>query len=320
MGRSSIISTVVIIAGALLLVSHLLAPRIQSFVTYGATWPTTRIPVRYCINTANPQRFDNGQELISDAEFITLVRAAFQKWEDVSGAYIAFRYDGTCSSDPTDLFDGVTVVGWGTPDPGATGQATIRAQGSGILEGGIVLCSSRCNPHYDDNAAIYKQIFRERLFPDLVLHEAGHLLGLGHSDDPCSVMAVSSPCRGSAVLQADDIQGVQALYPEPTSPTPTPTLTPTAAPTPTPTPTPTPLPALIIEQQLAGIAGKYDFVFGWQEGSQSWTWYIAGASGNTLQGLQTGRGYFIFMKQAATLAYGGRSWALAAGWNLIGFY
>ncbi|HKZ51428.1 MAG TPA: hypothetical protein VJ256_06680, partial [Dehalococcoidia bacterium] len=85
-------------------------------------------------------------------------------------------------------------------------------------------------------------------------------------------------------------------------------------------PTPVPLPKPPIEEQLASIAGKYDFIFGWQEEHQSWAWHIPEALGSSLQELQPGKGYFIWMKEAAAMTHGGRSWALLARWNLIGFY
>ena len=44
----------------------------------------------------------------------------------------------------------------------------------------------------------------------VVLHEAGHALGLGHSDNPSSVMYPYY--RQDAALTADDIAGIQALY------------------------------------------------------------------------------------------------------------
>jgi len=93
----------------------------------------------------------------------------------------------------------------------------------------------------------------------VALHELGHSLGLGHSDDPSDVMYPYY--KMVTTLNSGDIAAVQTLYasgpavvpgttPAPTpTPTPTPvappslpTPTPTPAPTPTPTPTPTPAP------------------------------------------------------------------------------
>jgi hypothetical protein len=68
----------------------------------------------------------------------------------------------------------------------------------------------------------------------VALHEAGHALGLGHSDRPGSVMYPYYHL--STGLTDDDIAGIRALYGSTETPNPTP------PPTPPPTPTPT-LPA-----------------------------------------------------------------------------
>ena len=74
----------------------------------------------------------------------------------------------------------------------------------------------------------------------VVLHETGHALGLGHSDQPGSVMyAYYHIATG---LSADDIAGIRALYGSNTT---------TAAP-PTPTPVPTPL----TSRRVPGWAGS----------------------------------------------------------------
>jgi len=62
----------------------------------------------------------------------------------------------------------------------------------------------------------------------VTLHELGHALGLGHSDNPADVMYPYY--KRNTGLQAGDIAAIQTLYAAQTS----------AAPTPAPTPTPTP--------------------------------------------------------------------------------
>src|SRR5690349_12027004 len=72
----------------------------------------------------------------------------------------------------------------------------------------------------------------------VALHEAGHALGLGHSDVPGAVMYPYY--KLSTGLAADDIAAIQALYGSagPSAPAPKPNPTPTPNPSPTPTPTP----------------------------------------------------------------------------------
>ena len=86
----------------------------------------------------------------------------------------------------------------------------------------------------------------------VALHEAGHALGLGHSDRPGSVMYPYY--RLSTTLSDDDIAGIRALYgsnvgaPPPATPPAPPTPTPPAPPKPTPAPaTDTVAPTLSID-------------------------------------------------------------------------
>jgi hypothetical protein len=73
----------------------------------------------------------------------------------------------------------------------------------------------------------------------VVLHEAGHALGLGHSDQPGSVMYPYY--RMSTGLTADDIAGIQDLYGAPRAGTPpAPPATPPAPPVTPPAPPVTP--------------------------------------------------------------------------------
>ncbi len=85
----------------------------------------------------------------------------------------------------------------------------------------------------------------------VALHELGHSLGLGHSDDPTDVMYPYY--KMVTTLNSGDIAAIQTLYasgpaappvttPPPVTPPSLPTPPPTPTPTPKPTPTPTPTP------------------------------------------------------------------------------
>jgi Matrixin/Glucodextranase, domain B len=89
----------------------------------------------------------------------------------------------------------------------------------------------------------------------VALHETGHALGLGHSDQPGAVMYPYY--KLSTGLTDDDIAGIRAVYGSnvapPAAPVPTPTPTPTPTPPPpTPAPTPTPPPTPPTQPPAAG--------------------------------------------------------------------
>ncbi len=190
------------------------AQRTRSYDFLGAKWPDSALPVPYCVNPAGVPSLPGGQPLLTGDAFVSLVRAQFQKWQSLPDSYIAFRFTGTCFSDPRNQRDGVNTVGWG------------RLAGSA---GGVTLPGGAQETPYRtlDFGTTFSEvdiIIDDRILQDLdlqsagqivqiiVLHEIGHFLGLGHSPRGCAVMAPSS-------LQPefcdDDIAGARALYPGP---------------------------------------------------------------------------------------------------------
>jgi hypothetical protein len=84
----------------------------------------------------------------------------------------------------------------------------------------------------------------------VALHEAGHALGLAHTDDPTAVMYPYYKVNAS--LSANDIGGVQALYgAQQVAPTPP------VLPTPTPTPTPQPPAPAALSITIASPGANY---------------------------------------------------------------
>jgi hypothetical protein len=90
----------------------------------------------------------------------------------------------------------------------------------------------------------------------------------------------------------------------------------TVTPTPTPVPTPTST-GTTVQSQTASISSHLVRVWGYSGG----TWYMydpADAVGSDLSTLTSGKGYWINVNADCTLVYGGYSYALSTGWNLIG--
>ncbi|HWC96176.1 MAG TPA: matrixin family metalloprotease [Candidatus Sulfopaludibacter sp.] len=90
--------------------------------------------------------------------------------------------------------------------------------------------------HFDDSESW--QIGANTDLFSVALHELGHALGLGHSDDPTAVMYPYY--KMVTTLAAPDVAAILTLY---AAPTPV-TTVPPPIPVPNPTPTPTPTPAL----------------------------------------------------------------------------
>jgi hypothetical protein len=47
----------------------------------------------------------------------------------------------------------------------------------------------------------------------IIAHEVGHILGLGHSQDPAALMYYNAGGKAALTLGQDDIDGISYLYP-----------------------------------------------------------------------------------------------------------
>jgi hypothetical protein len=73
-----------------------------------------------------------------------------------------------------------------------------------------------------------------------------------------------------------------------------------------------------VQSQTAGISSQLVRIWGYSGGT--WSMYDpADAAGSNLATLTSGSGYWINANAACTLIYGGYSYPLSAGWNLIGW-
>jgi hypothetical protein len=179
----------------------------------GAVWPDESIPVRYCVNPANPPIGSDGKPMVSTETFVARVRQAFATWEQIPSSSISFSYQGLCESDPFDGRDGVNTVGWGWLFSGAIGLAHPAATNGQFLHDGNfgqiyemdIVIDSRYGQSFD-----FPREYIDVDLPHILLHEVGHFLGLDHSENPCSVMLPSGIGSG---LCAVDIEGASALYP-----------------------------------------------------------------------------------------------------------
>jgi hypothetical protein len=123
------------------------------------------------------------------------VRSAFDRWERVAGIPVLFVF--TRDSSRADV-----VVRWISEfSIERTGQADVRWNGAGWLLSGTLTLAT----HNPGGIALPPQAIYT-----VALHEIGHLLGLGHSDNPADVMYPTTDVRVDITVR--DRQTARLLY------------------------------------------------------------------------------------------------------------
>jgi len=199
-------------------------PQAINYVYNGKKWPEPDpMGEDYVVNPAN----DDG---LDPADVIAAVTSAGDTWSAVSTADFAFTYGGTCDAT-TRSWNGSNEILW--RDEGPTewvAMAHWHCYGETIVEADMVF-----NDYYDWSTVPGSGIDIE----SVALHEFGHWLSLGHSDNPDAIM-YEVLYGVQHTLHQDDMDGISFIYPAESTPTEAPTDTPTNTPTPTETPTNTP--------------------------------------------------------------------------------
>lgn len=147
--------------------------------------------------------------------FLSHLSEAAAIWSRVSGVRFEILPAGNYPIDhnnPQSSRDGIVAVYWINSANSFAGQAGPRsgayseALGHFPYTDGFVLLNSSCTSATCESG-----------MTSLLVHELGHLLGLGHSDTPDSVM-YANPYTFLRYPRADDIRAVQVMYGAPANP------------------------------------------------------------------------------------------------------
>jgi hypothetical protein len=202
-------SNVLLLAAA---IAACFAIHLDAFTTLGGyTWAVR--PVTYYLN---PTNLDG----LSATAIEGALATGANSWAQQSRASFSFAYGGR-STQTTTTYDSVNLVVFRNASSGSAIATTYSwFSGSQIIDADIVFWDGGFM-FFTGSSGCSGGFYVE----DIAAHEFGHALGLGHSTSTSATMypSVSTCATGNRTLDADDIAGVESLYP--------PTLVPPAPPT-----------------------------------------------------------------------------------------
>ena len=129
------------------------------------------------------------------------------KWQAV--CQVQFVYDGLTAQTTVNGSAAQAVIHWDASLPSSGAAYSVRTT-EGLQMTGIRLRDYSLELFYTDGYARYLDFFQ-----GMFLHEVGHLLGLGHSDRPGSILYANPyhPERGyMRNLKGDDMAACAAIY------------------------------------------------------------------------------------------------------------
>jgi matrix metalloproteinase-14 (membrane-inserted) len=174
----------------------------DTIVAYTASGSWNRSEVVYHVNPLNLD--------LPEAAVEAGVSAGASVWADQSLASFAFTYGGR-SAQTANTNDGLNLVVFrNSAGSGAIATTYWWSNSSGIIDADIVFWDAAYR-FFSGTSGCSGGFYIE----DIAAHEFGHALGLGHSAITSATMypSTSSCNQRNRTLDADDIAGVQALYP-----------------------------------------------------------------------------------------------------------
>lgn len=164
------------------------------------------------VGWANPEiQFNvNASNCPSTMDIPGLITDAVKIWNNVATSRVKISYNSSTTS--TSSANPVTVY----CEPNF--QSVTGADQNYVPAGALPHQSG----HYVDTGILYLNVssgnanislFNRALLLVIIAHEVGHILGLGHSQDPNALMYYDASAKTHLALAQDDIDGVSYLYP-----------------------------------------------------------------------------------------------------------
>lgn len=179
----------------------------------GGKWNTEIVTWSFATENYADQSFDFSY-IMSEPSYQQDVKDAFDRWEDV----VNLSFVNVSDSREADI-----RIGWDFIDGKVDGQYSTLAEAWYIVNSqGFFEKSTLIRFDIDDftpSLNFGNNINGDDYFEDTALHEIGHALGLDHYDASPAIM--NAIVNGVTDLTQSDIDGVHAIYGEPTAGGPT---------------------------------------------------------------------------------------------------
>ena len=198
------------VAAAALAALMIAAP--SAYVLNGPKWGTYQIP--YYVNPANQD--------VSASAAIAAIQAGANAWNSQTNANLQLYYMGTTTGSKLELNYKNEVFFRNDSKSGTIAEAYWWYNSSYKLVDADIVFYDGGFKFFTGSSGCSNGLYIE----DTAVHEFGHAIGLGHSSVSGATMAPKTSYCATAgrTLEADDIAGVEKLYPptssEPTQPPP----------------------------------------------------------------------------------------------------